>query len=164
MAGSKAEKTDSSEHQTVTMVTARRTVTETDIVTFVNVVGLHEPPFIDIEYIQSSMPESHQKRFAPAPFLISVGMGLMAPHIMGVLDQISEKYKLGLFMGMVGIEGRVKAPGYPGDTLQVELEARVKRKTSKGMILVDLRHILTKQTGAVVVDFVETVMFGPPAE
>ena len=26
----------------------RRTITETDIVNFVNLVGLHEPPFIDM--------------------------------------------------------------------------------------------------------------------
>ncbi len=139
-----------------------RTITETDIVTFINVVGLHEPPFIDMEYIKSSMPESHQKRFAPAPFLISVGMGLMAPKIMDVITEVSKKEKLGIFMGMVGVEARVKAPVYPNDTLHVELEAGIKRKTSKGMILVDLRHLLKKQTGAVTVDFVETIMMSPP--
>jgi len=144
----------------VRKTTSRRTITETDIVTFVNVVGLHEPPFIDMEYIKSSMPKSHQKRFAPAPFLISVGMGLVAPHIMGVIEEISAKEKLGLFMGMVGVEAKVKAPAYPGDTLQVELEASVNRQTSKGMTLVDFRHILKKQNGDIVTDFVEMVMFG----
>jgi len=46
----------------------RRTVTETDIVNFVNLVGLHEPPFIDMESV-ARLPGTHNKRFAPAPLL-----------------------------------------------------------------------------------------------
>ena len=47
----------SDEHndRTVTFTTARRTVTETDIVTFVNTVGLCEPFFLDMpRYFQKS--------------------------------------------------------------------------------------------------------------
>lgn len=47
-----------------------RTITETDIVTFVNVVGLHEPFFIDMEYIREKMTGSHRSRFAPGPMEI----------------------------------------------------------------------------------------------
>jgi len=142
--------------------TARRTITETDIVNFVNLVGLHEPPFIDMEFIKESMPESHQKRFAPAPFLVSVGMGLVAPIVMNIIAKVSEEEEVGLFMGMVGIEARVHNPVYPGDTLRVDVEASVKRKTSKGHVLIDLRHIVKNQKGEVTVDFVETVLFSAP--
>ena len=59
----------------------RRTITETDIVNFVNLIGLHEPAFIDMEWVKKEMPGIHNKRFAPAPFLISLGMGLVATSI-----------------------------------------------------------------------------------
>jgi acyl dehydratase len=144
--------------------TARRTITETDIVNFVNLVGLHEPPFIDMEFIKESMPESHQKRFAPAPFLISVGMGLVAPIIMNIIAKVSEEEKVGLFMGMVGIKARIQNPVFPGDTLKVDVEASVNRRTSKGHFLIDLRHVVRNQKDEVAVDFVETVMFSRPGE
>lgn len=142
--------------------TARRTITETDIVNFVNLVGLYEPPFVDMEWIKESMPESHQKRFAPAPLLVSVGMGLVAPIVMNIIAKVSEEEELGLFMGMVGIEARVQNPVYPGDTLKVDVQASVKRKTSKGNVLVDLRHLVKNQRDEVTVDFVETVLFSGP--
>jgi acyl dehydratase len=138
----------------------RRTLTETDIVTFVNLVGLHEPPFIDMEYV-AKLPESHQRRFAPAPLLISFGMGLVATVVTDVIAAIGEREKLGAFHGMVGVEARVLAAAFPGDTLQVELEAGVERKTSRGQTLVALRHLLKNQHGALVVDFTEKVLFDP---
>jgi acyl dehydratase len=73
----------------------RRTITETDIVNFVNLMGLHEPPFIDMEWVKKEMPGIHNKRFAPAPFLISLGMGLVATSIMEVVDAIMEEENLG---------------------------------------------------------------------
>ena len=80
----------------------RRTITETDIVNFVNLVGLHEPPFIDMEWVEK-MPGIHNKRFAPAPLLISLGMGLVATSIMEVVDAITAREGLGRFHGMVGV-------------------------------------------------------------
>jgi acyl dehydratase len=140
----------------------RRTITETDIVNFVNVIGLHEPPFIDMEWVEREMPGIHNKRFAPAPFLISLGMGLMATSIMEVLDAMVEGENLGAFHGMVGIEAKVQSPAFPGDTLRVDLEAAVDRKTSKGKTLVDLRHVLKNQRDETVVTFTEKVIFDPP--
>ncbi len=142
--------------------THRRTITETDVVTFVNVVGLHEPPFIDMEYIKENMPPSHHQRFAPAPFLISVGMGLVAPMVMRVIDDISEREKVGLFKGMVGVEARVLAPVYMNETLYVDLDSSVQRITSKGDVLIGLRHKLMTKDGVMVLDFTETALFGAP--
>ena len=76
----------------------RRTITETDIVNFVNLVGLHEPPFIDMEWVEQ-MPGIHNRRFAPAPLLISLGMGLVATSIMEVVEAITAREGLGRFSG-----------------------------------------------------------------
>jgi len=139
----------------------KRTITETDIVNFVNLVGLHEPPFIDMEWVQQALPESHNRRFAPAPFLISLGMGLVSTSMVEIITAIMQEEKLGPFHGMVGVNAMVKKPAYPGDTLHIELEACIDRKTTKGQILVDLKHILKNQRNEVVVIFTEKVMFEP---
>lgn len=142
--------------------THRRTITETDIVTFVNVVGLHEPFFIDMEYIRENMAEGHRERFAPGPMIMSLGMGLVAPVVIGILNKVLEGTDVGPFGGMTGIEARIKGAAYPGDTLHVEGEAWVKSKTSRGYTLVNLRHVVKNQKGEVVADFTETVLFLPP--
>jgi acyl dehydratase len=136
----------------------RRTLTETDIVNFVNLVGLHEPPFIDMEWV-GKMPGIHNKRFAPAPLLISLGMGLVATSIMEVVEAMTEREGLGRFHGMVGVEAAVKRPAFPGDTLSVELEARVDRKTKRGQTLVALDHVVSNQRDETVVIFTERVVF-----
>ena len=138
----------------------RRTLTETDIVNFVNLVGLHEPPFIDMEWV-AKMPGIHNKRFAPAPLLISLGMGLVATSIMEVVDAMTEREGLGRFHGMVGVDAAVQRPAFPGDTLSVELEARVDRKTKRGQTLVALQHVVSNQRDEVVVIFTERVVFDP---
>ena len=140
----------------------RRTITETDIVNFVNLIGLHEPAFIDMEWVKKEMPGIHNKRFAPAPFLISLGMGLVATSITEVVDAIVEKENLGPFHGMVGVEAKLENPAFPGDTLSVDLAAGVDRKTSSGQTLVDLRHVLKNQRGETVVIFTEKIIFDPP--
>ena len=123
----------------------KRTLSETDIVNFVNLIGLHEPPFIDMEYVKNEMPGLHNKRFAPAPLLISLGMGLVATRIMEVVNAMTETENLGKFHGMVGVEAMVKNPAFAGDTLWVDLEALVDRKTSSGQTLVDLKHAVKNQ-------------------
>jgi len=138
----------------------RRTLTETDIVNFVNLVGLHEPPFIDMESV-AQLPGIHNKRFAPAPLLISLGMGLVATRIGEVIAAISDRQRLGAFHGMIGVEAAVRRPAFPGDTLQVELAAKVDRKTSRDQTIVALRHQLMNQREELVVDFTERVIFEP---
>ncbi|MCP4681118.1 MAG: MaoC family dehydratase [Desulfobacterales bacterium] len=140
----------------------RRTITETDIVNFVNLMGLHEPPFIDMEYVNKVMPGIHNTRFAPAPFMISLGMGLVATRIEEIAGAITEKEHMGPFNGMVGIEARVQNPAFPGDTFHVELEAFVDRKTKRGYTLVDLKHVLKNQRNEIVTVFTEKIIFAPP--
>ena len=139
----------------------RRTITETDIVNFVNLVGLHEPPFIDMEWVKETMPGLHNQRFAPAPFLISLGMGLVSTSVTNLVNAIAEQEKLGPFHGMVGLEAKIKNPAFPGDTLYVELEVAVDRKTTKGQTLVNLEHTLRNQRDEIVVIFTEKLLFEP---
>jgi acyl dehydratase len=139
----------------------RRTITETDIVNFVNLVGLHEPAFIDMDWVNKEMPGIHNKRFAPAPFLISLGMGLVSTLISDLVGRICKEENLGAFHGMVGIEARVKRPAFTGDTLRVDLSVSMDRKTSKGQTLMDLTHTLKNQRDETVVVFTEKAIFDP---
>jgi acyl dehydratase len=141
--------------------THNRTITETDIVTFVNVVGLHEPFFIDMEYIRTHMSGKHRNRFAPGPMIISVGMGLLAPTVAGVIEQTLEGRKHGPFGGMTGVDARVKGALFPGDTVHVEGEAWLRPPTARGYTLMDLRHRVINQHGEVLVEFTETITFLP---
>jgi acyl dehydratase len=141
--------------------THNRTITETDIVTFVNVVGLHEPFFIDMEYIRTHMSGKHRNRFAPGPMIISVGMGLLAPTVAGVIEQALEGRKHGPFGGMTGVDARVKGALFPGDTVHVEGEAWLRPPTARGYTLMDLRHRVINQHGEVLVEFTETITFLP---
>jgi len=141
--------------------TDRRTIFDADICTFVNVGGLHEPLFIDMEYVKTDMPASHQTRFAPGPFMMTMGMGLVAPLLLRVLDDIRKTQPFGLMKGMINVNVDIKRPGYVGDTVQVELIPRITSITKSGNILLALQHVLRNQHGDTVVDFTETVMLGP---
>ena len=99
--------------------TAARTVTETDIVTFVNLFGFTEPLFIDMEFVkQQSLFGS---RIAPGAFTFGLSEGLMI--------------QAGLARGglaLLGIEDmQVPAPLRCGDTVRVKIRVVSKRETSK---------------------------------
>ncbi len=139
----------------------RRTVTETDIVNFVNLLGLHEPFFIDMEYIRDHLAEGHRSRFAPGPMVISLGMGLVATVIKDVIDRALEGQDAGAFGGMTGVNARLGAALFPNDTIHVEGEAQCKPKPRRGYTLLDIRHRVINQRGEQVADFTETVCFLP---
>ncbi|WP_370305448.1 MaoC family dehydratase [Sinimarinibacterium flocculans] len=141
----------------------RRTVTETDIVNFVNLIGLHEPFFIDMEYIRDHLAEGHRSRFAPGPMVISLGMGLVATLIKDVIDRALEGAEAGEFGGMTGVSARLSAALRPNDTIHVEGAARRRPKTRRGYTLLDIRHRVINQRGEEVADFTETVCFLPKA-
>jgi acyl dehydratase len=142
-------------------LTAKRTIFDADICTFVNVGGLHEPLFIDMEYVKTNMPPSHHRRFAPGPFLMTIAMGLVAPLLLTVLDDISKNQPIGLMKGMVNVNADIKMPGYAGDTMQVELIPRITSITKSGNVMLALQHIMRNQDDIIIVDFIETLMLGP---
>ncbi len=69
---------------------------------------------------------------------------------------------MGRFHGMVGLEAVIMNPAFVGDTLQVDLEAFVDRRTNKGMTLVDFKHIVKNQRNELVTIFTEKIIFDPP--
>ncbi|MDT0496142.1 MaoC family dehydratase [Algiphilus sp. W345] len=139
----------------------RRTITETDIVNFVNVAALHEPFFIDMEYIRDNLAEGHRSRFAPGPMIISLGMGLVSTLIKDVIDRALEGQDAGAFGGMTGVSARLGAALFPNDTIHVEAQAQCRPKTRRGYTLLDIRHRVINQRGEQVADFTETVCFLP---
>jgi acyl dehydratase len=141
--------------------THRRTITESDIVNFVNVVGLHEPFFIDMEYIQTNMTGAHRSRFAPGPMIISLGMGLLATYVAGIIERTLAGQAVGAFGGMTGLQARLRGALFPGDTIHVEGEARLLPKTSRGYTLMELQHLVINQRGETIADFTETLTFLP---
>ena len=143
--------------------THRRTISETDIVTFVNVVGLHEPFFIDMEYIRENMTGSHRSRFAPGPMVISLGMGLLATYVAGIIKSTLKGHEVGPFGGMTGVQARLRGALFPGDTIHVEGEARLLPATSRGYTLMELQHLVINQRGETIADFTETITFLPAA-
>jgi acyl dehydratase len=141
--------------------THRRTITETDIVNFVNVAGLHEPFFIDMEYIQKRMEGRHRSRFAPGPMVISLGMGLLATYVAGIIERTLKDQEVGAFGGMTGLQARLRGALFPGDTIHVEGEASLLPKTSRGYTLMELQHLVINQRGETIADFTETLTFLP---
>jgi acyl dehydratase len=101
------------------LYTSRRTVTETDLVTFTTLCGFFEPLFMDLAYVESETP--YKKRIAPGALTFSLSEGLAI--LSGIL------YKTG--MAFLGVEMEVLKPVFIGDTLTVEIEVINKRETKK---------------------------------
>ena len=143
--------------------THARTITETDIVNFVNLVSLNEPFFIDMEFIKKNMQGRNRERFAPGAMLISIGQGLVSTQMMSIVDHVMEGQDVGEFAGMIGIDSRILGSVFVNDTVHVKGEAKITRVTSKGMKVVDIVHHMINQNGEEVCEFTETVLFHPPA-
>ena len=162
MANNEKANNSNSEGKVVKLVSHRRTITETDIVNFVNLVGLHEPLFIDMSYISKHMEASHQDRFAPAPMIISMGMGLVATYVSEAISELIKGEDIGAGGGLVGLEAKVKAAVHPGDTIRVELEARIGGRTSRNYTIIELLHTVKNQHDVTVSIFTEKAIFMPP--
>ncbi len=98
------------------LYTSRRTVTETDLVTFTTLCGFFEPLFMDLAYVESETP--FKKRIAPGALTFSLSEGLAI--LSGIL------YKTG--MAFLGVEMEVLKPVFIGDTLTVEIEVINRRE------------------------------------
>jgi acyl dehydratase len=128
-----------------------RTITETDIVTFVNCVGLHEPLFIDAEYRRT---QSAMAGFAaPGSLVFSIAEGLT---LAGTGH--------GTGLAFLHTTMDIKAPVLAGDTIHVELEVTESRATSKGRGLVRTENSVRNQRGEVVMVYSPLrLMKGRPA-
>jgi acyl dehydratase len=99
--------------------TLRRTVSETDIVSFVNLCGFTEPLFMDMEFIKRE--SVFGRRAAPGALTFALSEGLIMQT--GLIH--------GTGMAFLGGELRVVGPVLEGDTIRVEVEVSDKRETRK---------------------------------
>src|SRR5262247_253901 len=99
--------------------TLGRTVSETDIVTFVNLCGFNEPLFMDMEFVKRE--SMFGRRAAPGALTFALSEGLIMQT--GLIH--------GTGMAYLGGELRLTAPVLEGDTLTVEVEVVDKRETKK---------------------------------
>ena len=118
--------------------TIGRTVTEPDIVNFINTTGMTEVIFMDLEFVAH---ESDIKgRVAPGALGYTFAEGLLV--------QATMQHTGFAFLNM---ELSVEAPVFAGDTLHVEcevIEARLS-KSRPGRGLVRTRNKVVKQDGSV---------------
>jgi acyl dehydratase len=121
--------------------TRARTVSETDIVNFVNLCGFVEPLFIDMEYVKRQ--SVFTRRAAPGALTFALSEGLIIQT--GLIH--------GTGMAYLGGELRIVAPVLEGDTIHVEVEVADKRETKKpDRGIVTYRHRVLNQRDEVVLE------------
>jgi acyl dehydratase len=117
-----------------------RTITETDIITFVNCVGMHEPLFTDAEYRKT---QSAMTGFAaPGSLVFCMAEGLV---LAGTAH--------GTGLAFLNTEMDIKGPVLTGDTIHVELEVTECRASSKGRGLVRTANTVKNQRGETVMTY-----------
>ena len=116
--------------------TIGRTITEPDIVNFINCTGLTEVLFTNLEFLRK---ESDIKgRLAPGMLAYALAEGLLV--------QATMQHTAYAFLGM---ELTIKNPAFAGDTIHVEvevIEARLSR-SRPGRGLVRTRNVVVKEDG-----------------
>jgi len=124
-------------------VSARRTITESEITQFVCLVGLFEPLFIDAEYIREK--SLFGERIAPGSLTFGVAEGLTVQT--GILH--------GTGLAFVGLDKmRLFQPVKVGDTIQVEIEVLDSKEVkSKGGGIVNFHHTVRNQRGETVMEY-----------
>ena len=121
--------------------TLARTVSETDIVNFVNLGGFNEPLFMDMEFV--ARESVFKRRAAPGALTFALSEGLIMQT--GLIH--------GTGMAWLGGEIKVVAPVLEGDTIRVDVEVVDKRETKKAdRGIVTYRHRVMNQRDEVVLE------------
>jgi len=121
--------------------TLARTVSQTDIVNFVNQCGFTEPLFLDMEYVKRE--SLFGRRAAPGALTFALSEGLVMQT--GLIH--------GTGMAWLGGELRVVSPVLEDDTIRVEVEVTDKRETRKpDRGIVTYRHRVLNQRDEVVLE------------
>jgi acyl dehydratase len=121
--------------------TLARTISETDIVNFVNLGGFTEPLFQDMEYVKKE--SLFGRRLAPGALTLTFSEGLVMQT--GLIH--------GVGMAWLGGEVTVTGPVLEGDTIRVEVEIADKRETKKlDRGIVTYRHRVLNQRDETVME------------
>jgi acyl dehydratase len=102
-----------------TFRTARRTVTEADLVTFVNWGGFNEPLFRDVSGAEKA---GYAGRLVPGAMVYALAEGLI----------MQTNVLHGTGMAFMRMELSISQPVYVGDTLHAIVETTESRPASKG--------------------------------
>jgi acyl dehydratase len=118
--------------------TASRTITETDLVTFVTLTGMNEPLFYDEA---GSLDAGYAGRLVPGALVFSYAEGLVMQT--GVIH--------GTGMAFLRADVSVQAPVFVGDTITVVVEVAESRAASSGARgVVTTRNTVVKRGGGTV--------------
>ena len=125
--------------------TIGRTITDADITNFINVTGMVETMFTDLEYLKT---ESDIKgRVSPGALVYSFAEGLLVQSTMQHTG-----------LAFLNMELNVHAPTFAGDTIHVEcevIEARLTRRPGRG--LVRTRNKIINQKGEKVITYLSLI-------
>ncbi|TNE39828.1 MAG: acyl dehydratase [Alphaproteobacteria bacterium] len=121
--------------------TIGRTVTDADIVNFINCTGMTEVLFIDQEYLKEH--SDIKGRVAPGALAYTIAEGLLVQSTMQHTG-----------LAFLNMELNILGPVFAGDTIHVECEVIEARMTSKGgRGLVRTRNKIINQKGEVVIEY-----------
>jgi 3-hydroxybutyryl-CoA dehydratase len=135
-----------------TYTTARRTITDADIVNFAGLSGDFNPLHLDDVFATEETPFG--RRIAHGLLGLSVGSGLRS--------EMDDWYVL----AWLEVQRRFEGPVFPGDTIHTEATVKSKRrsksKPDRGVLVVEIK--LVKQDGTVVQSGEDTVLVGTETE
>ncbi|OHV29861.1 MULTISPECIES: MaoC family dehydratase [Pseudofrankia] len=124
-----------------TFRTPARTITETDLVLFRQLVGVTEPLFMDSEHAASA---GYTGRLCPGMMVFSYAEGLV----------IGTNVLHGTGMAFMRTDLSISAPVYVGDTLTVVVEVTESRPASRGNRgVVTTRNTVLNQRGETVMTY-----------
>lgn len=119
--------------------TMGRTITETDLVNFIGVSGMFEELFINREFAEKE--SIYKNRLVPGALTYAIQEGLSV--------QLGLIHRTG--MAFLGLELRIPAPTFVGDTVHVEIETIDKRETrQRDRGVITYRHTVKNQRGETV--------------
>jgi acyl dehydratase len=104
--------------------TASRTITESDLMSFVHLAGFNEPLFYDASHAAAG---GYTGRLVPGAFVYVIAEGLI----------IQTNVLHGTGLAFMQMDFSVKAPTYVGDTLHVVVtttESRVSSRPGRGVV------------------------------
>lgn len=124
-----------------TFQTIGRTVTEPDIVNFINCTGMTEVMFMDLEYVKHH--SDIKGRVAPGALAYTFAEGLL---IQSTMQHTG--------LAFLNMELDIKGPVFAGDTIHVEcevIESRLTSKKTRG--LVRTHNKIVNQKGQIVAEY-----------
>ncbi len=120
----------------------KRTITETDLVSFITLCGFFEPLFTDQPYAETETPFG--RRIAPGALSLAYAEGLSL--LSGIIHHTG--------MAFLGLELQIHKPVFIGDTIGVEIEILDKRATQQpDRGIVTFHHRVINQTDELVMEY-----------